>query len=323
MNKWTLLMTTSALMLAGCATNTREVATVESEAAPDREIEIGFGAYGRADYGMFAVLERNSDGWQAVKIVDSRSSGRQVSLRDREGQEVLFISSDLRFAEPFFEDQSQISLETVNCDAFFNKNNLYNPCASRFMTNNAFMSLGKSAWSIITNMGMSAGTHKALDHDAVAEAIAETDLLATIGKKVADIEYQEYRATFDNAKTAADFSFFIDQYARDDPDRLISQAIDRRNALLYKEELARQGIDPVTLQARKAQASADDLASFRANVKPGTNTNCGPVLAAEGGWLRVQKAVDGHGDVHWIPQEQIFPPNFDCEFKNGEYVSPL
>lgn len=316
-------MIVGALSVAGCATNTREVATVETEAAPDREIEIGFGAYGRSDYGMFAVLERDSNGWKAVKYVDSRTAGRRVSLREREGQEILFVSSDLRFVEPYYEDRSQISQETVICNAFFSHNPTYNPCSSRFMTNNAFMSLGKSAWSILTNMGMNAGTHKALDHDAVAEALEQTGLLTEIGTKVAAMEYQEYRAAFDNSKTASDFSFFIDKYARDDPDRLISQAIARRNALLYQEELERQGIDPVTLQARKAQASADDLATFRANVEPGTNTNCGPVLAAEGGWLRVQKTVEGHGDVHWIPQDKIFPPNFDCEFRNGEYVTPL
>ena len=322
MNRYIPALIATALTLSGCATNTREVATVEKEAAPDREIEIGFGARRRSDYGLLVVMEYNSNGWAVANMVDSRKIGYNRTIRAREGQEVLFISSDLKYAEPFFEDQTQIQQETVVCNVMFSNNPLYNPCSSRFMTVNAFKSLGKSAWSILTDFGMSSGTHKALDHDTVAEAIAATDLLTSIEKQVAAWEYQEYRDAFNEAKTAIDFSAFIDKYARHDPDGLIAQAIARRNVLLYQEELDRQGIDPVTLKQREAQASADELATFRDNLQAGINTNCGPILHAEGGWVRIQKVVDGFGDVHWIPQDKVFPPGFDCNFKNGEYVAP-
>lgn len=311
-----------ALLLAGCATNTREVKTVESEAAPDQDITIGFGATRRAEWGMFAVLQNDSNGWSVAKLIDSRTIGVGRSFREREGQEVLFISSDMKFAEPYYEDRSQIQQETVICNLIGAGNPSYNPCSSRFMTVNAFMSAAKTAWSILTNLGMNSGTHKALDHEEVALAIAEANLVETVGKRVAALEYMEYRAAFDNAQTALDYSYFIERYSRHDPDRLISQAIDRRNILLYQEELASQGIDPVTLEQRAAEASESELEQFRASLDVGIDTNCGPVLAAEGGWLRIQKDVEGHGDVHWIEQDKIFPPGFDCRFENGQYVTP-
>lgn len=311
-----------ALLLVGCATNTREVRTVESEEVPDVDITIGFGATRVADWGMFAVLQYDSNGWSVAKLIDSRTIGVQRSFRERDGQEVLFISSDLKYAEPFYEDRSQIQRETVICNLIGGGNPSYNPCASRFMTVNAFMSTAKTAWSILTSAGLNSGTHRALDHDEVARAIAATQLVETVGKRVAALEYMEYRAAFDNAQTALDYSYFIERYSRHDPDRLISQAIDRRNVLLYQEELASQGIDPVTLQERAAEASESELEQFRTSLDVGINTNCGPVLAAEGGWLRIQKEVEGHGDVHWIEQDKIFPPGFDCRFENGQYVTP-
>ena len=313
-----------ALATAGCATNTRKETTVATSAGTRMDVDVGFGAERRSLWGVIAVLEHEGGNWTVVSMTDSRDIARRRDLREGPNQEALFVSVDLKSVEPYYEDISQIRQATVECTPLFDEKGVYSPCKSRFMTVNAAMSAGKNLLSIFNSLGMNAGSHKALDHGEVIEAIEATDLLEAVAQKVDDIEYAEYVALFASAQSAMDYALFIDRYRRDDPDNLIPTAIERRNAALVAEENARLSGLPVDAQT---QAIAIDnergrIETFRESLDVGNATNCGPIIEIEAGWVRVRHEVEGFGSRHWILRSEAFPPRYPCEFVDGAYQPP-
>ncbi len=82
-------------------------------------------------------------------------------------------------------------------------------------------------------------------------------------------------------------------------------------------------VDPKFLRnetARIAQQAAARLKNFRASIKTGLETNCGPVLETKGDLVKVYFPVAQYGNEHWIKRNQLYPADKECNFVNGRYT---
>lgn len=94
----------------------------------------------------------------------------------------------------------------------------------------------------------------------------------------------------------------------DDPARV---AVEIKKAQLQKGE-----------QARQQQVGWALVENFRAKIKAGSETNCGPVLEKKGSLVKVYAPVKDYGNEHWIRVTETFPPSYSCNFMNGRYTPP-
>lgn len=102
--------------------------------------------------------------------------------------------------------------------------------------------------------------------------------------------------------------------------------------LFYAEEKARsdqrkawQEQEAKTAEAAEQQrlkAATAKIVSFRKSLKEGVETNCGPVIQLKQQHVKVYAPVKDYGNEHWIRLDQIFPPDYGCQFVNGGYRAP-
>jgi hypothetical protein len=140
------------------------------------------------------------------------------------------------------------------------------------------------------------------------------------------------RQAFAAAQTSEQMQLFINTFEQYDEAALVEQARLQVVQLKRQEEVAaanRQAQDARELKLRQAAESkkrAEDdrkLASFRAGLKAGSETNCGPVLEVRPQLVKVAKAIANYGSEHWVRSSAIRQPGSPCFVVNGNIVDAI
>ena len=311
----------------GCAANSQQSATIPDETGDEATVSIGFGTNIPSQPGVLVLLEPTADGWQIKRLIDSREVKGRQRIRENIKQEVLYVSSSLDHVEPFFEDTSMVNGATFECTALIDKDDVYSPCHSQFMSVNAGKTVGKNFFAAITTFGLASGTHKAVNHEKIVEVLESTNLMNAVATKVQGIQHAEYIEMFQSSTSSEDFRRFVQKYAGSDPDHLVQQALFKRDEALDREMKARLAAEEAQIEtARRAQtamaAEHDMVLEFQRALEIGSETNCGPVLEIKGDLLKVYFPVRGYGNEHWVRKGRLFPAYYGCRFVNGGYEPP-
>lgn len=177
--------------------------------------------------------------------------------------------------------------------------------------------------------------------DVMLLAAANTEFSAAESRL--DSEWKSWRErhiaaqqhSFAQLKTSAEMRRFAIAYAQFDEAGLVESAqaraielerIEQNAELERKAELEKER-RALEVQERREAANvrrqeaeeAKRLATFRAGIQLGTETNCGPVVEVKKPLALVAAPVNGYGNTHWLRISQLFPPGFGCHFVNGEY----
>lgn len=180
--------------------------------------------------------------------------------------------------------------------------------------------------------------NKIIDTAQLESALKESGLLAYLDQQDNMRWMANYRQEFKSITSSSSAEKFIATYQSSDPNGLVRQARKMRDQYLAQEErqrlaeLAQRRAALAQQQAlADARAKKEELrvaqarkmvSDYRATVRTGSQSNCGPVLEARGGLVKVYHPVMNYGNEHWIPLNQIFPSNYGCRFYNGQYVVP-
>ncbi len=334
------------IVLTGCTTTKPEKFEMQSSAGNSGFVEIGLKENSRLGKGYFVLLESNSGRWTAVS---ARREAHKVKWQ-KKGQEVLFVSENFKYVQPYFEKLTHFNSMTFNCDYFSDDDKVYSPCSSQFTDTNLTMSLAKNVIAIPFSWGTAVGSHQALDKEKILEAVEEANLFSFINDemhRLANVKDQQeielakikkrrnYRRTFNEAKTSTDYTNFINRYQNYDPDLLVNQAIQLRDVALTKEleaEARRQAEAAERERERKQQRLKEQkrieriktfASTYRKSFKVGVETNCGPIVALNGDMVKIYAPVQGYGNEHWIHREKLYHPVVGCNFLNGHYIAPL
>ncbi len=274
-----------------------------------------------------ALMEKTATGWIVVALSD-----KQDILREKPEQEVLYVRSDFGHVQPHFEKVEKISGgQFFDCNTFGQKSKAYTPCNSAFTK---VQSLGTALKGVVAvmSLGMESGTVRVVDENEVLSAVKQSNLFGKILENQARISAERellvYRQAFDAIRTIPQCDDFINKYAKYDPDGRVVLAVARRETLLAQQEESNQRQE--ILRAEQARTAAMErqkeiirVTAFRLGLKAETRTNCGPVLEMKSTLVKVYFPVANYGTEHWIKKDSLFPPEFECRFINGNYVSPL
>lgn len=274
-----------------------------------------------------ALLEKNDGIWR----VNDVSQAQQKRISDT--QEILCVNLQTKGAPAIsigFEELGTITKAGYfECTLLLKKSG-YTPCNSSLTKTSAFGTVGKNVAAAVLTLGLAAGTNKVFDSDEIKKAIDESDLITKI-------QEEEYRFLFSSARSVADFQAFIQRYADNDPDNLVSrasaeierirpieeakQAEDARIAEEKKKEWQRQEKEWQRERIAMQESERKIIDDFRAELKIETETNCGPVLEIKGRLVKVYFPLSTYGNEHWIRKEELFPPSYECKF-HVHYITP-
>jgi hypothetical protein len=190
----TLLVT---ILLAGCAA---PQATKSAATNVNKQSQVA-NTYKKVDQlgaGYFVLVEKLPENWKVVLV------SRSVVRRQNSNQEILFISRDTKFVQPFFTEIPLINHAGFHCSAFSDEANKYSPCgASIFSSVAAGSTVLRNLVSVPLTFGIASGTVREVNYQAVAKVVEQTNLIDsvkiletkiqqvnTIGSKIASLENQ-------------------------------------------------------------------------------------------------------------------------------------
>jgi len=167
-----LLSVSLMLMLAGCASRGfKEVSLY------NRSVVIGWKNQKMLGPGYYVLIERNSRSWTIKKI-----SLKPITGRENKMQEILFVSKNLNYVQPFFEKPSfyNSNLRTFQCTPLLEKGKFYTPCNSYLTTANAGASVARDALALVSTFGLAAGIDYEIDTKKISNIIKQTNLLKKV-----------------------------------------------------------------------------------------------------------------------------------------------
>jgi len=323
MKKTVLLSFVSTLIVFSSLVHAKEPTTGSEkysiESTPRRQCKAGL--------EWSALLEKNDGIWRVKDV--SQTQQKRIS----DSQEILCVNLQTKGVPTIsigFEELGTITQAGYfECTLLLKKSG-YTPCNSSLTKTTAFGTVGKNVAAAVLTLGLAAGTNKVFDFDEIKKSIDESDLITKI-------QQQEYRLLFSSAKNVADFEAFIQRYADNDPDNLVARAsaeIERirpeeaklaentRIAEEKEKEWQRQKKESQLQRIAMQESEKKKIDGFRAGLKVEAETNCGPVLEIKGRLVKVYFPVSTYGNEHWIRKEDLFPPDYECKFFHGHYITP-
>ena len=185
--------------------------------------------------GYYAVVEKIDGRWRLVSSLQTLP----ISRRDNDQQEILFVNHGLRSISPSFDPRVNTG-ESTECTPYIQDERVYGLCNSYFGMSDVGTSIGRNIVSCALALCLAAGTRDILDHEKVQEVVIESDLLNIVKKRIAAEDRSDYLAMFSNAlksNDAGQLDVFIIRYRNNDPNGLVSQAVDRMRTIKETEAM--------------------------------------------------------------------------------------
>lgn len=294
--------------------------------------------------GHFVLFEKQESGWKLIDI-----SNKRHNVTNFIKEEELFISEDLSYVQPMYQEYSLETSRKENAYTCFigsiKSRKLYNPCDSS-LTYTSETHVGSTAligvmtFGISLAMGLPASV--VVDDSKVLDLIQKSEVLDTLRARKAAAERNEfitrYHDDFHSARTSSDYNLFIRTYRNEDPDNLIPQATTLRDELIIKEEDEKKQLIMAEIARKEELVKKEEqerqyeeeqkrqrmaqIEKFRRGIKVETETNCGPVLEVRGVLVKIYFPVANYGNEHWVKKEQLLPSGYGCRFLNGNYQFP-
>ncbi len=124
---------------------------------------------------------------------------------------------------------------------------------------------------------------------------------------------QVYRDKFAQAKLSREIRAFIQLYESNDPDGLVPRAMQHLKEAERQERIAAQ------VEAERLARESAELAKWRAGLKSGDDTFCGPVIEVKQPMVRIALKVQlpGYAGEQWLKGSEVFPQQAGCSNTNG------
>lgn len=177
--------------------------------------------------GYYALLDNQSGHWRVLGDLSKKRLTRQS-----DSQEVLFINHRFRSIAPVFD--KGLNTHGANCTPYIHNKLWYWVCTSQFSSVEIAETIGINIVSCALTLCLGAGSRVELDHDKVAEAVIQSNLIQLAETKISNEKKGEYLSDFSRAMKSRDvdeLEFFISKYRGQDPDNLIPEAIDRIDSI--------------------------------------------------------------------------------------------
>lgn len=310
-------------VVAACSTAPK----IDSSSVREVQLKVGHEHHKSAPAGYFARIERvKGRDWVVREF-----STDPIIGRTGENQEVLYLSRDLEFVQPFFEHIVHRLDDSFECTPLMDSRELYTPCNSALTSVHLTRSVGKNLIAAFTTFGIASGSHKKVDSDAVLHAVRSSGLIEKAS-------LARYRNDFQSAKTSRQLEQFIAAYGSWDPDGLVSEAAkavpgtraeehrvsQQRLAAEARAEAdrKRRAEEARRREQERRQVELARISRLRDGLSVGTETNCGPVLEVRSNLVKIYFPVSGYGNEHWLRKNEVFPAGSGCRFVNGRYQPP-
>lgn len=264
-----------SLGLAGCASNQPMKVTEGGEAAG---LSIGYQAPDRRGAGYYGLLQPEGSGWSLVGL------GTEPPQRTRADQEILFVSQDLKLAQPAFVDKA--GEHAFNCAAGPQAVPAgvpglasYSACGStRFASTMASATVARNILAVLPTV-VTAGTSRSLDRPAVEEALRLSGLMPQLRRVAAAREAldrslaaltQAELALGRRAEAEVRYDYFVADrsglFGRPDPalDRLVQVSLPNL-ATSWRDEIGQ-----LSGQTTSADALAAAYAGLAARISSAT-----------------------------------------------------
>jgi hypothetical protein len=121
--------------------------------------------------GYYAVLEKTNGHWQVISV-----STKQVTRRNNEHQEILFVNRGLRSIAPSFDPRVNTG-EATECTPYIQDDRLYGLCNSYFSTSDIGTSIVRNVASCVFTLCLAAGTREMLDYGKIQQVVLESNLI--------------------------------------------------------------------------------------------------------------------------------------------------
>ena len=138
---------------------------------------------------------------------------------------------------------------------------------------------------------------------------AKSDAVAKYSKKQKD--------GFNFSVTSYQIGKFIEKYESLDELNLIPKAKVKLKKALVDEEKRR--VIAAEKERLKRQKEQEQLARWRASVKSGDDTFCGPIIEVNQSMIKiaVRAQLQGYGNEAWLKRSELYPSSKGCLNQNG------
>ncbi|MDQ1263012.1 MAG: hypothetical protein QG559_13 [Campylobacterota bacterium] len=339
--KYTLYILVTSLLFSGCTPSANNSIT------PTKNIEKS--TYKSKSGYYFVLIEKENKKWKIVTIQEE-----PIEKIKNSKQEILRVSQDYKDIQPYFINAMPKSpINRYDCTKSINLNQ-YNQCTSDLTSPYVGATVAKNIVSAIT-LSSTSGSHRYIDQTLINEAIEQTKLFDAIEEKKSALQKeQEYKNSFNEAKTLDEYNAFIEKYSSYvHKENLVALAIEKRDSLLAKqkadEELQKQkelellaeeeakekkfyehrkSMEKGVISMAKSEQNAIDnhknmIATFRKNLRVGTETNCGSIAEIKELSAKINISIkESSKKEEWISINKLFPKEYGCRFVKGNYIAP-
>lgn len=300
----------------------------------------------------FVLIEKENKKWKIIQIQET-----PIEKIKNTKQEILRVSQDYKEVEPYFVNAMPKSpINRYDCTQSINTNQ-YNQCTSDLTSPYVGATVAKNIVSVLT-LTSTSGSHRYIDKKLIDEAIEQTNLFDAIEEKKKTLEKeQEYKRSFNEAKTVDEYNAFIEKYLSvEGASSLVALAVQNRNAIIekkkieeedknieeqnrkreeerltkvyeqkiYKNEkqLEKENLSLAKMEQRAIENYTKNIENFRKNIKKGIETNCGLVVDVKESQAKIDLSQKNSVQELWIDSKKLFPKGHGCRFVNGKYIAP-
>lgn len=278
----------------------------------------------------YALLQKDKESWKLLAIDD-----KPTLVRLNTHQEILRIAHDYSNVYPHFEDELKPTKANYYlCQEGSRKK--YTPCTTFFNAVPEAQDIGQ----LIVHANQNAPKYKYISKTKMNKAIHDTKLFEAIEAKKEHYKFALCQEEFHKASSVEDFNTFVKKYTGyERAKEMLTLAL--KNLEQLKESTPPQDL-PKSYRnlhqkseqqlerenhslAHKEESSIHTIRQkvelFRKNLRIGTQTNCGKIVAIEGSKAKVAIQNAGNGEL-WIERQKLFPQGDGCRIVKGRYLPP-